>query len=207
MIRVLVVDDHEVLRAGVCLLIDRTPDMLVVGESGSVSRTMGLVAATRPDVVVLDVNLPDGNGITLCRTLHEKYPNARSLILTGYGSEEASQAAMLAGASGYVLKTVHGNNLVESIRRAAQAQPPAGVGPAAGRAIASAMVGTAVEPHLTHREHQVLVLIADGMSNREIAATLGLREKTVKNYVSGLLASLGMSRRTQAAVYGARHRH
>ncbi|MCS5724149.1 response regulator transcription factor [Herbiconiux sp. CPCC 203407] len=215
MIRIFVVDDHEMVRAGVCLLIDRASDMVVVGESGSAGRTVALVAATRPDVIILDVNLPDGSGIELCRELLSLHPELRCLMLTGYGSRDAAAAATLAGASGYVLKTVHSGDLVEAIRHAAssprrlrQNGSPLASGAAAAKpfAIATAPAGGSPEPELTHRQHQVLVLITDGMSNREIAAALGLKEKTVKNYVSGLLANLGMASRTQAAVYGARHR-
>jgi DNA-binding NarL/FixJ family response regulator len=207
MIRTFVVDDHEMLRAGVCQLIDHTPGMMVVGESDTVSRTLSLVPATQPDVVIVDVNLPDGSGIELCRTLRSQYPDLHCLMFTGYTSEDAALAAMLAGASGFVLKTIHSNNLVESIRRVSRGEtlvPNGHVAPP--RESPDALwEHRDVQPQLTRRQRQVLSLIAEGMSNRQIGAQLGLTEKTVKNYVSGLLATLGMERRTQAAVYGVQH--
>jgi two-component system, NarL family, response regulator DevR len=181
----------------------------VVGEAGTARETLGRVDATRPDVVVLDVRLPDGSGIDLCRAIRSAHPDLPCLMLTAYDDDEASVSAVLAGAAGYVLKDIRGQNLVAAIRRVA-----------AGGSLISAAVnervrtglakpaapGTDDAPDLTLRERQVLELIADGLTNRQIGERLGLAEKTVKNYVSELLAKLGMERRTQAAVYAAGRR-
>ncbi|RDH95751.1 LuxR family two component transcriptional regulator [Curtobacterium sp. AG1037] len=205
MIKVFLVDDHEIVRRGVADLIDAQPDLQVVGEAGTVRDTSGRVAATRPDVVVLDVRLPDGSGVDACRSVRSAHPEIACLMLTAYDDESAMQAALLAGASGYVVKDIRGQTLVEDIRQVA-----------AGRSLLPAVpVAQAVEriirrpeddlPDLTLRERQVLELIAVGLTNRQIGERLDLAEKTVKNYVSGLLAKLGLERRTQAALYGADH--
>jgi DNA-binding NarL/FixJ family response regulator len=209
MTRVFLVDDHEIVRRGIAELIDRESDLEVVGEAGTVRDALGRVGATRPDVVVLDVKLPDGNGIDLCRAIRSAHPDLPCLILTAYDDDEASVSAVLAGAAGYVLKDIRGQSLVAGIRRVA-----------AGGTLISAAVNDRVRaglakpasaladdsPDLTLRERQVLELIADGLTNRQIGDRLGLAEKTVKNYVSELLAKLGMERRTQAAVYAADRR-
>ena len=208
-IRVFLVDDHEIVRRGIAELIDRENDLEVVGEAGTARETLGRVDATRPDVVVLDVRLPDGSGIDLCRAIRSAHPDLPCLMLTAYDDDEASVSAVLAGAAGYVLKDIRGQNLVAAIRRVA-----------AGGSLISAAVNERVRaglakpvasgaddaPDLTLRERQVLELIADGLTNRQIGDSLGLAEKTVKNYVSELLAKLGMERRTQAAVYAAERR-
>jgi two-component system response regulator DevR len=207
--RVFLVDDHEIVRRGIAELIDRETDLEVVGEAASVREALARVGATRPDVVVLDVRLPDGSGIDLCRAIRSAHPDLPCLMLTAYDDDEASVAAVLAGAAGYVLKYIRGQNLVAGIRRVA-----------AGGSLISAAVNDRVRaglakpsmsstdgmPDLTLRERQVLELIADGMTNRQIGDRLGLAEKTVKNYVSELLAKLGMERRTQAAVFAAERR-
>lgn len=207
MIRVFVVDDHEIVRLGVTNLINGARDMTVVGESDSVRRTLPRVAATNPDVVILDVNLPDGSGIDLCRSIRSEHADTRCLILTAYGEAKATSAAVMAGASGYVLKNIHGSTLLDSIRQAALGRIllPAQAAEATLAASTANVETGAVAPHLTDRENQVLGLITGGMTNKQIGGKLGLTEKTVKNYVSGLLAKLGMERRTQAAVYGAAH--
>ena len=207
MIRVFLVDDHEIVRRGIAQLVDAEPDLEVVGEAANAREALRRINATRPDVAVLDVRLPDGNGIDLCRDIRSSQPEVFCLILTGYDDDQALRSAVLAGASGYVLKDVRSGMLVQAIRRAAS-----------GAKIQSADVllraaqalhpepsdrADAVDPALSLRESQILGLIADGMTNREIGERLGIAEKTVKNYVSGLLAKLGMERRTQAAVYGA----
>ncbi|MBN9606202.1 MAG: response regulator transcription factor [Actinomycetales bacterium] len=211
MTRVFLVDDHEIVRRGIAELIDAERDLEVVGEADSVGRAPARIAATSPEVVVLDVRLPDGSGIDLCRTLKSSNPELRCIMLTAYDDDEAATSAVLAGADGYVLKDIRGQNLLEGIRRVARGESllPRGL---AAKVVASvgASVGAPAsrsdEPDLTLRERQVLELIADGLTNRQIGERLELAEKTVKNYVSGLLAKLGMERRTQAAVYGAEHR-
>jgi DNA-binding NarL/FixJ family response regulator len=202
--RVFLVDDHEIVRRGIADLVDAEHDLEVVGESSTAQQTLGRVAATRPDVVVLDVRLPDGSGIDLCRSILSKYPEMRCIMLTAFDDDQATVAAVLAGASGYVLKDIRGQKLIEGIRAVA-----------AGRTLMTRTINNRVVerlseppapdqgPELTLRERQVLQLIADGLTNRQIGDRLELAEKTVKNYVSGLLAKLGMERRTQAAVYGA----
>jgi DNA-binding NarL/FixJ family response regulator len=204
--RVFLVDDHEIVRRGIAGIIDAEHDLEVVGESSTVSQTLGRVTATRPDVVVLDVRLPDGSGIDLCRSILSKFPEMRCIMLTAFDDDQASVAAVLAGASGYVLKDIRGQKLIEGIRAVAAGRA------LMTRAITDQVVDRLSEPaaqvdgpELTLRERQVLQLIADGLTNRQIGERLELAEKTVKNYVSGLLAKLGMERRTQAAVYGASH--
>jgi DNA-binding NarL/FixJ family response regulator/GAF domain-containing protein len=203
--RVFLVDDHEIVRRGIADIIDAESDFEVVGEAATVRQALGRVAATLPDVVVLDVRLPDGSGIDLCRSILSANPTVRCLMLTAYDDDRASYAAVLAGASGYVLKDIQGQKLVEGIRAVA-----------AGRTLVPRAVSDKVLealtapsrhhelPDLSLRERQVLTLIAKGLTNRQIGDRLGLAEKTVKNYVSDLLAKLGMERRTQAAVYAAK---
>lgn len=213
MTRVFLVDDHEIVRRGIAQLIDATHDLEVAGEAGSVGEALRRIEAVAPDVAVLDVRLPDGDGIDLCREVRSRHPQINCLILTAYDDDEALRTAALAGASGYVLKDVRSTALLDairaaaagktvqssrSLRAAAQSLAPAQPAPASGIDDAAG---------LSYRERQVLDLIAEGLTNREIGERLGLAEKTVKNYVSGLLAKLGMERRTQAAVYGAEHRH
>jgi DNA-binding NarL/FixJ family response regulator len=200
MIRVFLVDDHEIVRRGIGDLIDAEKDLEVVGESGTVAQALSRIAATRPDVAVLDVRLPDGSGLDLCRAIRSAHPEVSCLILTAYDDDEASYSAVVAGASGYVLKDIRGQGLLDGIRRVANGESllPKLV---AERVVAA--LRSPADPDLTLRERQVLDLIADGLTNRQIGERLELAEKTVKNYVSGLLAKLGMERRTQAAVYRA----
>ena len=207
MTRVFLVDDHEIVRRGIADLINAESDLEVVGESATVAQTLGRVAATRPDVAVLDVRLPDGSGIDLCRGIRSAHPEIACIMLTAYDDDEASYAAVLAGAAGYVLKDIRGQNLVEGIRRVARGESlmPKGLGARVVASLSAAPASHADGPELTLRERQVLELIADGLTNRQIGERLELAEKTVKNYVSGLFAKLGMERRTQAAVYGAKH--
>lgn len=209
MIRVFLVDDHEIVRRGIARIIDDDPGLEVVGESGHVRGSMGRVAATSPDVVVLDMRLPDGNGIDLCRLIRSDHPDIRCLILTAFDDDAASAAAVMAGASGYVIKTIRGTALVDSIHRAARGENliPREVSDRVHRTLEARAAATRPSsPELTLRERQALALIAEGLTNRQIGERLGLAEKTVKNYVSGLLAKLGMERRTQAAVYAAGER-
>jgi two-component system response regulator DevR len=205
MTRVFLVDDHEIVRRGIAELLDSENDIEVVGESGSVKQTLGRIAATLPDVVVLDVRLPDGSGVDLCRAIRSEHPDIACIMLTAYDDDDASYAAVLAGAAGYVLKDIRGQNLVDGIRRVAAGETliSTAVRDRVVAVLSSPQPLIAGAPALTLRESQVLQLIADGMTNRQIGERLELAEKTVKNYVSGLLSKLGMERRTQAAVYGA----
>jgi DNA-binding NarL/FixJ family response regulator len=199
--RVFLVDDHEIVRRGVAELINAEPDLEVVGEASTVKQALGRIAATLPDIAVLDVRLPDGSGIDLCRDIRSAHPEVQCLMLTAYDDDEASYTAVLAGASGYVLKDIRGTGLLDSIRKVANGQSL--VDPSVSkRVVVRATEARTPETELSLRERQVLELIAEGLTNRQIAERLELAEKTVKNYVSGLLAKLGMERRTQAAVYG-----
>lgn len=206
MTRVFLVDDHEIVRRGIAQLIDAEPGLEVIGESETVRGALGRIEATTPDIVVLDVHLPDGNGIDLCRRIRSTYPGIGCLILTAYDDDTASIAAVMAGASGYVLKNVRGRSLVDGIHRVARGESLI-TREMSERVHASVRshVETRQDPQvdLTLRERQALQLITEGLTNRQIGERLGIAEKTVKNYVSGLLAKLGMERRTQVAAYGA----
>lgn len=203
MTSVFLVDDHEIVRRGVAELINSYDDLEVIGEAGTVAQALARIAATLPDVAVLDVRLPDGSGIDLCREIRSAHPNVQCLMLTAYDDDEASLSAVLAGAAGYAIKDIRGQNLIESIRQVATGTSL--VDPKVSRRVVVALAGEGDAPKvsLTNREREVLELIADGLTNRQIGEILDLAEKTVKNYVSGLLRALGMERRTQAAVYGA----
>ncbi|MET2011460.1 response regulator transcription factor [Microbacterium chocolatum] len=211
MTRVFLVDDHEIVRRGIAQLVDAEADLDVVGEAGDIAEALRRIEATAPDVAVLDVRLPDGSGVDLCREVRSRHPHIACLMLTAYDDDEALRSAALAGASGYVLKDIRSAALVDAIRASAAGRTvqSAQALRTAAQAAAAPVTGSAPaspDADLTYRERQVLDLIADGLTNREIGERLGLAEKTVKNYVSGLLAKLGMVRRTQAAVYGAEHR-
>jgi two-component system, NarL family, response regulator DevR len=200
MIRVFLVDDHEVVRRGLSELLGAQTDIEVVGEAGTAAQARARIPATRPDVAVLDVRLPDGSGIDVCRTLKATLPETRCLILTAYDDDQALYAAVIAGADGYVLKDVRGSNLIDSIRTVATGRSL--LDPALKARALDAMKRTSTpDPRLdglTLREREVLAFIADGLTNRQIGESMSLAEKTVKNYVSSLLAKLGLQRRTQA---------
>ena len=204
MIRVFLLDDHEVVRRGLRELIEAEDDMVVAGEADTAETAVARVPPTRPDVCVLDVRLPDGNGVEVCRTIRSSHPEIRCLMLTSYADDEALVASVLAGASGYVLKQVRGRELVSDIRRVMRGESLHD--PALTERVRERMRHP--EPSeldaLTGRERTILGLIVDGRTNREIAEQLHLSEKTVKNYVSHLLAKLGVSRRAEAAALGAR---
>ena len=200
-VRVFLVDDHEVVRRGVAEVLEDEPGITVAGEAGSVAEALARVPAVRPDVVVIDMRLPDGDGADLCRDLRERVPGLRCLVLTSFSEQEALDAAVRAGASGFLLKQVRGPALVTAVRTIADggtlfdevapaAAPPPGTGTAGGDRLAT----------LTEQERTVLRLIGEGLTNRQIGARMGLAEKTVKNYTSHLLAKLGLERRTQAAI-------
>lgn len=203
MVKVFLVDDHEVVRRGLVDLLGADPELDVVGEAGSVAEAMARVPAARPDVAVLDVRLPDGNGIELCRDLLSRIPDLRCLILTSYTSDEAMLDAILAGASGYVVKDIKGMELARAVKDVG-----AGRSLLDNRAAAALMAklrGAAEKQDplsgLTDQERTLLGLLSEGLTNKQIADRMFLAEKTVKNYVSRLLAKLGMERRTQAAVF------
>lgn len=203
MVKVFLVDDHEVVRRGLVDLLGADPELDVVGEAGSVAEAMARVPAARPDVAVLDVRLPDGNGIELCRDLLSRMPDLRCLILTSYTSDEAMLDAILAGASGYVVKDIKGMELARAVKDVG-----AGRSLLDNRAAAALMAklrGAAEKQDplsgLTDQERTLLGLLSEGLTNKQIADRMFLAEKTVKNYVSRLLAKLGMERRTQAAVF------
>ncbi|CAN5322304.1 response regulator transcription factor [soil metagenome] len=200
MISVFLVDDHEIVRRGIGDLINAEADLSVIGEASTVRQALGRIAATRPTVAVLDVRLPDGSGIDLCRAIRSANPEVACLMLTGYDDDEASYSAVLAGAAGYVLKDIRGQGLLDSIRRVAKGEILVDRS-VSRRVVESAATNDDPGAALSLREKQVLDLIAEGLTNRQIGERLDLAEKTVKNYVSGLLAKLGMERRTQAAVY------
>ncbi len=205
-ITVFLVDDHEVVRRGVRDLLESTGDVTVVGEAGSVAEAIERVPAAAPDVAVLDVQLPDGTGIELCRELRSQRPELSCLMLTSFPDDDALLDAVVAGASGYVLKQVRGSDLVDAVRQVATGHSlldPV-LRERAAKRIRSGPEEDERLSHLTPQERRILDLLADGMTNRQIADEMFLAEKTVKNYVSNLLAKMGMSRRTEAAVFAAR---
>ncbi len=204
-IRVFLLDDHEIVRRGIADLLAGEDDIEVVGEAGTAAEALARIPAVRPDVAVLAARLPDGSGIDVCREIRSARPQTQCIILTSYDDDDAIFAAVMAGAAGYLLKEVRGLSLVEAIRQVAQGKSL--LDPSVtGRLLARLRDGEPKDQRLsslTPREREILALIADGMTNKQIGETLFLAEKTVKNYVSGLLSKLGMQRRTQAAVYGA----
>ncbi|CAM4238303.1 Transcriptional regulatory protein DevR (DosR) [Mycobacterium basiliense] len=205
MVTVFLVDDHEVVRRGLIDLLDADPELSVVGEAGSVSEAMARIPAANPDVAVLDVRLPDGNGIELCRDLLSRMPDLRCLILTSYTSDEAMLDAILAGASGYVVKDIKGMELARAVKDVGAGRSL--LDNRAAAALMSKLRGNVEKPDplsgLTDQERTLLSLLSEGLTNKQIADRMFLAEKTVKNYVSRLLAKLGMERRTQAAVFAA----
>ncbi len=202
MISVFLVDDHEVVRRGVADLLDAEPDLTVVGQASTVSTALARIPALNPDIAVLDMRLPDGNGVELCRELRSKLPNLNCLMLTSYTDEQAMLDAILAGAGGYVIKDIRGLELVSAVRRVGRGESL--LDNRAAAALMSRLRASLDEPGplagLTAQERTLLDLIGEGLTNRQIAGRMFLAEKTVKNYVSRLLAKLGMERRTQAAV-------
>jgi two-component system, NarL family, response regulator DevR len=205
-IRVFLLDDHEVVRRGLCALLESDGDIVVVGESGLAKEAAARIPALRPDVAILDGRLPDGSGIDVCREIRSVDPDIRALILTSYDDDEALFAAILAGASGYVLKQITGHDLLDTVRRVAGGQSL--IDPALTARVLERVRNPEPEAvelaSLTDREREILALIAQGLTNRQIGDRLFLAEKTIKNYVSSLLAKLGLERRTQAAVLATR---
>jgi two-component system response regulator DevR len=205
-VRVFLLDDHEIVRRGLRDLLEAEDDLVVVGESESAQEAERMIPALRPDVAVLDARLPDGSGIDVCRSIRSKDPSIRALILTSYDDNQALFAAMMAGAAGYVLKQVRSHDLVAAIRAVAGGQSL--LDPAVTTQVLDQLQSAPEEPDelasLTERERDILALIAEGLTNRQIGQRLFIAEKTVKNYVSSLLAKLGLERRTQAAVLAAK---
>ncbi|MEN3584288.1 response regulator transcription factor [Streptomyces sp. WMMC905] len=203
-IRVFLLDDHAVVRRGVHDLLDDEPDLTVVGEAATVEQALARVPALRPDVAVLDVRLPDGDGVTVCRELRSRLPDLACLMLTSFDDEEALLDSIMAGASGYVLKQIEGSDLVSAVRSVARGQSL--LDPSATAKLMARLRGGEPEaepdplPGLTQREREILALIGEGLTNRQIGRRLYLAEKTVKNHISRLLAKLGVERRIQAAV-------
>jgi DNA-binding NarL/FixJ family response regulator len=206
-IHAFLLDDHEVVRRGLRELLESGGDIEVVGESGLAREGGERILALRPDVAVLDIQLPDGSGIDVCRRIRSRDPSIATLMLTSYDDDEALFAAIVAGAAGYLLKQVRGNDLVDTVRRVAAGQSM--LDPAVTQKVLERVrTGRLPEgglPELTAQEERILQLIGEGLTNRQIAERTFLAEKTVKNYVSTLLAKLGVERRTQAAVLAARH--
>jgi two-component system, NarL family, response regulator DevR len=202
MIRVYLLDDHEVVRHGLRDLLEREGDIEIVGESGSAIDAEHRIPALRPDVAVLDARLPDGSGIDVCRAVRSVDPTVKALILTSFEDDEALFAAIMAGAAGYVLKQIRGTDLVDAVRRVAAGQSL--LDPAVTQRVLERIRRGPEQPDelraLTEQERRILTLVAEGLTNREIAERMFLSEKTIKNYVSSLLAKLGLERRTQAAV-------
>ena len=205
-IRVFLLDDHEIVRTGLRSLLESTDELEVVGEAGTVAEALARIPALRPDVAILDVRLPDGSGVEVCRDIRAQMPETACIMLTSYADDEALFASIMAGSSGYVLKQVGGNSLVDDVRRVAGGESL--LDPAlTDRVLRRLRDGPEEEPllaSLTRQERRILDLIAEGKTNRQIAEDMYLAEKTVKNYVSNLLTKLGMERRTQAASYATR---
>jgi len=205
-IAVFLLDDHEVVRLGVRDLLEAEPDIRVVGEAGTASSALARIEALRPDVAVLDVRLPDGDGVSVCREIRSRMPEVACLMLTSFGDDEALFDAIMAGAAGYVLKQIRGTDLVGAVRTVASGQSM--LDPRAASQLMARLrdQSTKHDPlaGLSAQERRILKLIGEGLTNRQIGERMFLAEKTVKNYVSALFAKLGMERRTQAAAYAVR---
>jgi DNA-binding NarL/FixJ family response regulator len=205
-IRVFLLDDHEIVRQGLRALLESQSDFEVVGEAATAAEALARIPPIGPDVAVLDVRLPDGDGVQVCREVRAGSPGIRCLMLTSFADDEALFEAIMAGAAGYVLKQIKGTDIVDAIRRVAAGESL--LDPDATKRVLDRIRNPPAEDErlatLTPQERRILALITDGLTNRQIAEEMFLAEKTVKNYVSNLLSKLGMERRTQAAVYGAR---
>ncbi|MEV0354313.1 response regulator transcription factor [Nonomuraea sp. NPDC050680] len=208
MIRVFLLDDHEVVRRGVAALLDSEDDIEVIGEAGTAESAIARIPALKPDIAVLDVRLPDGNGVDVCREVRSKLPELACLMLTSFADDDALFDAVMAGASGYVLKQIHGSDLVGAVRTVASGQSL--LDPRTTAAMLQRLRDQAARKDplaaLSEQERHILDLIGDGLTNRQIGERMFLAEKTVKNYVSNLLSKLDMQRRTQAAALSARLR-
>jgi DNA-binding NarL/FixJ family response regulator len=208
--RLLVVDDHEVVRQGLVALLDRRPNFQVVAEAGTVEEAIAQAHLHQPDIVIMDVRLPDGSGVEACREIRADLPDTRVVMLTSFPDDEAVLSAIVAGAAGYLLKQIRARDLVaglEAVGRGESLLDPA----VTERVLARVRQIASGEIHdelsgLTPQERKILMLVAEGMTNKEIAAEIFLSDKTVKNYVSSILAKLNLERRAQAAAFVARHR-
>jgi DNA-binding NarL/FixJ family response regulator len=205
-INVFLLDDHEIVRRGVKELLEAEPDITVVGEAGSAASALARIPAVKPDVAVLDIRLPDGDGVSVCREIRSRMPEVACLMLTSFSDDEALFDAIMAGAAGYVLKQIRGTDLVGAVRTVASGESM--LDPEAASRVMARMRQQQNQSDplatLTAQERKVLELIGEGLTNRQIGERMYLAEKTVKNYVSGLFAKLGMERRTQAAAYASR---
>ncbi len=203
---VFLLDDHEIVRLGLRELLEAEDDLVVTGEAGTAEEALARISETLPDVAVLDVRLPDGSGIEVCREIRSRHPEVNCIILTSYADDEALFSAILAGASGYVLKQVRGTDLIDAVRTASRGQS------LLDPSVTARVLERLRTPHaptdelesLTDQERRILDHIAEGLTNRQIGERMYLAEKTVKNYVSNVLMKLGMSRRAEAAAYAAR---
>jgi two-component system, NarL family, response regulator DevR len=205
-LRIFLVDDHEIVRRGLAELIDVQADLEVVGEAATAEEAIDRISMVMPDVAIVDLRLPDGNGVEVCREVRSRSPLTACLIFTSFSDDEALFDAIMAGASGYLLKQIKGVDLLDAIRRVGAGQSLLDPGVTA-RVLERLRTGTPEDDRvsrLTDQERKILDLIAEGLTNRQIAQRIFLAEKTVKNYVSNILAKLGMERRTEAAVFAAR---
>jgi two-component system, NarL family, response regulator DevR len=205
-ITVFLLDDHEIVRRGVRDMLEAEGDITVVGEAGTASSALARIPALRPDVAVLDVRLPDGDGVTVCREIRSQLPEVACLMLTSFADDDALMDAVMAGAAGYVLKQIRGTDLVGAVRTVATGQSM--LDPRAASQLMARLRDQSSKKDplagLTPQERRILELIGEGLTNRQIGEKMFLAEKTVKNYISALFAKLGMERRTQAAAYAAR---
>jgi two-component system response regulator DevR len=206
-LKVLIVDDHDIVRKGLAMLLARQEDLLVIGEAGTVAEAVKKAQDLEPDVVVLDVRLPDGSGVEACREMRDNNKNIKVLMLTSYSDDEAVIGSIMAGASGYLLKEIRSQEIVDAIRTVGEGRSLLDPSVTAG-VLERVRRGPEEDPlaHLTEQEHRILELIADGQTNREIAGEVNLSDKTVKNYVSNILGKLEVSRRSQAAALLAEQR-
>jgi DNA-binding NarL/FixJ family response regulator len=205
-VTVFLLDDHEIVRRGVRDMLEAEGDIKVIGEAGTASSALARIPALRPQVAVLDVRLPDGDGVSVCREIRSRMPEVACLMLTSFGDEDALLDAIMAGAAGYVLKQIRGSDLVGAVRTVATGQSM--LDPQAASQLMARLRGQSAKQDplagLTPQERRILELIGEGLTNRQIGERMFLAEKTVKNYISGLFAKLGMERRTQAAALAVR---
>jgi len=205
-VRIFLLDDHEVVRSGVRELLEVEDDLEVVGEAGTAEEALARIPSVSPDVAIIDMRLPDGNGVEVCREVRSRNPEVQCVVLTSFADDEALFDSIMAGAAGYLLKQIKGTGLVDAVRRVAAGQSLLDPSVTA-RVLERLRTGPAEDERLarlTEQERKILDLIAEGLTNRQIGERMFLAEKTVKNYVSNLLAKLGMERRTEAAVFAAR---